>query len=76
MSDVFLYDTTLRDGSQREGISYSVDDKLKIVRQLDEIGVHYIEEAGPGPTRKMRPSSNAPGTSPSETPGSPLSAPP
>jgi 2-isopropylmalate synthase len=52
MSDVFLYDTTLRDGSQREGISYSVDDKLKIVRRLDEFGVHYIEGGWPGSNPK------------------------
>ncbi|HFB52622.1 MAG TPA: hypothetical protein ENJ48_02900, partial [Anaerolineae bacterium] len=40
---ILLYDTTLRDGTQREGISYSSDDKLKIARKLDELGVHYIE---------------------------------
>ncbi len=38
-----LYDTTLRDGTQMEGISLSVSDKLKIARKLDELGVHYIE---------------------------------
>ncbi|MFN2162466.1 MAG: hypothetical protein ACK2UN_10375, partial [Candidatus Promineifilaceae bacterium] len=43
MSDVLLYDTTLRDGTQREGISLSVDDKIKIAQKLDEMGVHYIE---------------------------------
>ncbi|HEX9616313.1 MAG TPA: citramalate synthase [Anaerolineales bacterium] len=52
MDDVFLYDTTLRDGSQREGISYSVDDKLKIARRLDEFGVHYIEGGWPGSNPK------------------------
>ncbi|MEJ2753636.1 MAG: hypothetical protein P8169_13320, partial [Chloroflexota bacterium] len=41
MSDVLLYDTTLRDGTQREGISLSVDDKIKIAQKLDEMGVHY-----------------------------------
>ena len=40
MTDVLIYDTTLRDGTQREGISLSVDDKLKIAQKLDEIGVH------------------------------------
>jgi 2-isopropylmalate synthase len=45
---VELYDTTLRDGTQMEGISLSVDDKLKIARRLDEIGVHYIEGGWPG----------------------------
>ena len=38
-----LYDTTLRDGTQREGVSLSVDDKLKITRALDELGVDFIE---------------------------------
>ncbi len=40
---VELYDTTLRDGAQQEGISLSVEDKLAITRRLDELGVHYIE---------------------------------
>jgi 2-isopropylmalate synthase len=52
MTDIFLYDTTLRDGAQREGISYSVDDKLKIARRLDEFGVHYIEGGWPGSNPK------------------------
>ncbi len=43
MSDLLLYDTTLRDGAQTEGISFSVDDKVKIARKLDQLGVHYIE---------------------------------
>ena len=37
MDQVYLYDTTLRDGTQREGISLSVDDKLKIAQRLDEL---------------------------------------
>lgn len=40
---VEIYDTTLRDGSQAEYISFSVEDKLRIARKLDELGVHYIE---------------------------------
>src|SRR5262245_66003039 len=40
---VEVYDTTLRDGSQLEGISLTVDDKLRIAEQLDWLGVHYIE---------------------------------
>jgi len=52
MSDIILYDTTLRDGAQREGISYSVDDKLKIARRLDEFGVDYIEGGWPGSNPK------------------------
>src|SRR3954453_13531201 len=43
-----LYDTTLRDGAQREGISYSVADKLAVARLLDELGVGYIEGGWPG----------------------------
>ncbi len=47
-----LYDTTLRDGTQREGLSFSVDDKLKIARRLDEFGLHYIEGGWPGSNPK------------------------
>ncbi len=49
---VEIYDTTLRDGSQLEGISLSVDDKLRIARQLDRLGVHYIEGGWPGSNPK------------------------
>jgi 2-isopropylmalate synthase len=49
---VFLYDTTLRDGTQGEGVSLSVDDKLKIVEKLDQLGVHYIEGGWPGSNPK------------------------
>ena len=48
MQSIAIYDTTLRDGSQRESISYSVADKLRITRLLDEIGVAYIEGGWPG----------------------------
>jgi 2-isopropylmalate synthase len=47
-----LYDTTLRDGSQREGISFSLEDKVKIARKLDELGVDYIEGGWPGANPK------------------------
>lgn len=47
MLKVELYDTTLRDGAQTEGISYSVQDKLRIARKLDELGVHFIEAGWP-----------------------------
>jgi 2-isopropylmalate synthase len=47
-----LYDTTLRDGTQREGLSLSVEDKLKIARALDELGVSYIEGGWPGSNPK------------------------
>ncbi len=43
-----LYDTTLRDGTQGEGINFSAGDKLRIARKLDELGVHYIEGGWPG----------------------------
>ncbi|WP_420638490.1 citramalate synthase [Candidatus Poriferisocius sp.] len=49
---VEIYDTTLRDGSQLEGISLTVEDKLRIARQLDLLGVHYIEGGWPGSNPK------------------------
>ncbi len=49
---VQIYDTTLRDGTQSEGISLSVNDKVKIARRLDEFGVHYIEGGWPGSNPK------------------------
>ena len=52
MSSVQLYDTTLRDGAQREGISLSVVDKLNITRKLDELGIHFIEGGWPGSNPK------------------------
>lgn len=52
MPRVELYDTTLRDGAQHEGISLSVNDKLAIARKLDELGVHYIEGGWPGSNPK------------------------
>ena len=45
---IHLYDTTLRDGAQQEGINLSVQDKLAIAAQLDELGVTYIEGGWPG----------------------------
>jgi 2-isopropylmalate synthase len=47
-----LYDTTLRDGTQREGLSLSVEDKVKIARVLDRLGVSYIEGGWPGSNPK------------------------
>ncbi len=49
---VDLYDTTLRDGTQREGISLSVDDKLRVARIMDGLGVTYIEGGWPGANPK------------------------
>jgi 2-isopropylmalate synthase len=47
MKKVKIYDTTLRDGMQAEGVSFSVEDKLLIARKLDEFGIHYIEGGYP-----------------------------
>jgi 2-isopropylmalate synthase len=49
---VAIYDTSLRDGTQREGVSLSVEDKLKIARRLDDAGFHYIEGGYPGSNPK------------------------
>ena len=43
-----LYDSTLRDGAQTKGVSFSLDDKIKIIKVLDEIGIDYIEGGWPG----------------------------
>ncbi len=52
MAQIFLYDTTLRDGTQREDISLSVEDKLTIARRLGDFGIHYIECGWPGSNPK------------------------
>jgi len=52
MERIAVLDTTLRDGAQREGISLSVADKLRISRRLDELGVSYIEAGWPGSNPK------------------------
>ncbi|MGB3691587.1 MAG: citramalate synthase [Spirulinaceae cyanobacterium] len=49
---IWLYDTTLRDGSQGEGLSLSLEDKLKIARRLDEMGIPFIEGGWPGANPK------------------------
>jgi len=49
---VEIYDTTLRDGSQGEGINFSVADKIRIAEKLDAFGVHYIEGGWPGSNPK------------------------
>jgi 2-isopropylmalate synthase len=51
-TDVEIFDTTLRDGSQREGLSLTVEDKLRIAEQLDHLGVSYIEGGWPGANPK------------------------
>lgn len=52
MKEIKIYDTTLRDGSQGEGVSFSVMDKVKIAKKLDDFGVHYIEGGWPGSNPK------------------------
>lgn len=52
MRKIQIYDTTLRDGSQGEGISYSVSDKMRIAEELDLLGVDYIEGGWPGSNPK------------------------
>ncbi|MBI4777761.1 citramalate synthase [Candidatus Desantisbacteria bacterium] len=49
---VFIYDTTLRDGTQMEGINFSLENKLRIAKRLDHMGVHYIEGGWPGSNPK------------------------
>jgi len=49
---VHIYDTTLRDGTQREGISLSADDKIRLAHRLDELGVDFIEGGWPGSNPK------------------------
>jgi 2-isopropylmalate synthase len=51
-SPLWIYDTTLRDGSQREGLSLSIEDKLRIARQLDRLGIPFIEGGWPGANPK------------------------
>ena len=45
---IFIFDTTLRDGAQTEGVDFTVNDKIKIAKRLNEIGVDYIEGGWPG----------------------------
>lgn len=52
MSNVAIYDTTLRDGAQGEGVYFSVEDKIRIVKQLDALGIDYIEGGWPGSNPK------------------------
>ena len=51
-SRIWLYDTTLRDGTQREGIALSLEDKLRIARQLNHLGIPFIEAGWPGANPK------------------------
>src|SRR5215217_8641156 len=51
-TQVEIYDTTLRDGSQGEGINFSAADKLRIAEKIDAFGIHYIEGGWPGSNPK------------------------
>lgn len=52
MKKIIVYDSTLRDGAQAQGVSFTVEDKLKIVDKLDKLGVDYIEAGNPGSNPK------------------------
>ncbi|MDP4095087.1 MAG: citramalate synthase [Bacillota bacterium] len=52
MKNIVAYDSTLRDGAQAQGISFTVEDKLKIVSRLDRLGIKYIEAGNPGSNPK------------------------
>src|ERR1043165_3906673 len=52
-----IYDTTLRDGTQGEGVSFSMEDKVRLASRLDAFGIHYIEGGGPGANPQDLPSS-------------------
>ena len=49
---ILIYDTTLRDGTQGEGVAFSVQDKIRVARKLDDLGIHYIEGGWPGSNEK------------------------
>lgn len=52
MKKILIYDSTLRDGAQAQGISFSVEDKIKLVDKLDKLGINYIEAGNPGSNPK------------------------
>lgn len=52
MKQVIAYDSTLRDGAQAQGVSFTVEDKLKVVQRLDDLGIGYIEAGNPGSNPK------------------------
>jgi 2-isopropylmalate synthase len=52
VGEIEIYDTTLRDGTQGEGVAFSVADKLRVAERLDAFGVHYIEGGWPGSNPK------------------------
>ena len=48
MKRIEIYDTTLRDGTQGEGVAFSPQEKVKIAQRMDQIGFHYVEGGWPG----------------------------
>ena len=52
MRQVLLYDTTLRDGMQGQGMSLSAQEKVRVVSKLDQLGIHFIEAGFPGSNPK------------------------
>ena len=52
MNPVTIFDSTLRDGAQGTGISFSLEDKLAAVRLLDQVGIQYVEAGNPGSNPK------------------------
>ncbi len=54
MEPIYLYDTTLRDGTQGENINFTAEEKVKIAQRLDDIGIHYIEGGWPGSNPRDR----------------------
>ena len=55
MEPILIYDTTLRDGTQGENITFTAEEKIKIAKRLDDMGIHYIEGGWPGSNpRDMR----------------------
>lgn len=52
-SKIMFYDTTLRDGNQSVGINFSKNDKIKIAKKIDEVGIHYIEGGWPNKTNQV-----------------------
>ena len=45
---IYIFDTTLRDGAQTEGVNFSIEDKVKIAKALSDLGVDYLEGGWPG----------------------------
>ena len=54
LPEIFLYDTTLRDGAAREGVSFSPEDKIKLLKHMDAFGFHYVEGGYPASNPKDR----------------------